>query len=175
MGQSIAEKILATKSGATRLSPRRNRRRLSGCRDEATPATWRSVAAMKRIGATKLLRPRPPRHRSGSHLAREDREVRQGPTDLAQFRARKPASRNFTTFDAGIAHPGVEGARSHQAGATSSSVPILIAPSTARWARWGSGNRLHRSDLGVGDREAVDEGAPTTIKFVLNGKFNTRV
>ena len=56
MGQTIAEKILATKSGATRLSP--------GEIVDAFPdvvmshtATWRSVSVMRKIGATKLFDP----------------------------------------------------------------------------------------------------------------------
>lgn len=56
MGKTIAEKILATKSGVSSITP--------GQIVEAYPdlvmshtATWRSVSVMSRIGATKLFDP----------------------------------------------------------------------------------------------------------------------
>src|ERR1700723_2298297 len=102
MGQTIAEKILSSKSGATRLSP--------GEIVDAYPdvvmshtATWRSVAAMKRIGATRLYDP--------NRLAIVLDHV--SPAKTEKYAQDQQTSRNFarefgiTKFydvDAGIAH-----------------------------------------------------------------------
>src|SRR3984893_13865671 len=102
MGMTIAEKILATKSGAARGSP--------GEIVEAYPdlvmshtATWRSASVMKRVGATKLYDP--------ERLAIVLDHI--SPAKTEKYAADQQTSRNFanqngvTKFydvDAGIAH-----------------------------------------------------------------------
>jgi homoaconitate hydratase family protein len=171
MGQTIAEKILATKSGATRLSP--------GEIVDAYPdvvmshtATWRSVAAMKRIGATRLYDP--------SRLAIVLDHI--SPAKTEKYAKDQQTSRNFAReygiekfydVDAGIAHlvlmehghikPGdlVVGTDSHctiygALGALGSGIGYTEVTSV-----WVTGKLWMK--------------VPTTIKFVLNGKFNPGV
>jgi homoaconitate hydratase family protein len=171
MGQTIAEKILATKSGATRLSP--------GEIVDAYPdvvmshtATWRSVAAMKRIGATRLYDP--------SRLAIVLDHI--SPAKTEKYAKDQQTSRNFAReygiekfydVDAGIAHlvlmehghikPGdlVVGTDSHctiygALGALGSGIGYTEVTSV-----WVTGKLWMK--------------VPPTIKFVLNGKFNPGV
>ena len=102
MGMTIAEKILASKSGATRVSP--------GEIVDAYPdvvmshtATWRSVSVMRRIGATKLYDP--------ERLAIVLDHV--SPAKTEKYAQDQQTSRNFARdygigkfydVDAGIAH-----------------------------------------------------------------------
>src|SRR5215469_11648484 len=102
MGMTIAEKILATKSGATRVSP--------GEIVDAYPdivmshtATWRSASVMQRIGATKLYDP--------ERLAIVLDHI--SPAKTEKYAADQQTSRNFARefgigkfydVDAGIAH-----------------------------------------------------------------------
>jgi homoaconitate hydratase family protein len=102
MSQTIAEKILAAKSGETRVSP--------GQIVDAYPdlvmshtATWRSVSVMKRIGATKLFDP--------DRLAIVLDHI--SPAKTEKYAADQQTSRNFAReygigkfydVDAGIAH-----------------------------------------------------------------------
>src|ERR1700742_1571970 len=102
MGQTIAEKILATKSGASRLSP--------GEIVDAYPdvvmshtATWRSVAAMKRIGATKLYDP----ERLAivlDHVSPAKTEKYAKDQQTSRNFAREYGIKKFYDVNAGIAH-----------------------------------------------------------------------
>src|SRR5258708_39934592 len=102
MGQTIAEKILSTKSGATRLSP--------GEIVDAYPdvvmshtATWRSVSVMKRIGATKLYDP----ERLAivlDHISPAKTEKYAKDQQTSRNFAREYGIRKFYDVDAGIAH-----------------------------------------------------------------------
>src|ERR1700754_2600541 len=102
MGMTIAQKILATKSGAVPVAP--------GEIVDAFPdvvmshtATWRSVAAMKKIGATRLYDP--------DRLAIVLDHI--SPAKTEKYAADQQTSRNFAReygiekfydVDAGIAH-----------------------------------------------------------------------
>ena len=171
MGQTIAEKILATKSGATRLSP--------GEIVDAYPdvvmshtATWRSVAVMKRIGATKLYDP----ERLAivlDHVSPAKTEKYAKDQQTSRNFAREYGIKKFYDVDAGIAHlvlmenghikPGdlVVGTDSHctiygALGALGSGIGYTEVTSV-----WVTGKLWMK--------------VPTTIKFVLNGKFNPGV
>jgi 3-isopropylmalate/(R)-2-methylmalate dehydratase large subunit len=171
MGQTIAEKILATKSGSTRLSP--------GEIVDAYPdvvmshtATWRSVSAMKRIGATKLYDP----DRLAivlDHISPAKTEKYAKDQQTSRNFAREYGIKKFYDVDAGIAHlvlmehghikPGdlVVGTDSHctiygALGALGSGIGYTEVTSV-----WVTGKLWMK--------------VPTTIKFVLNGKFNAGV
>src|ERR1700744_2638575 len=102
MGQTIAEKILATKSGSTRLAP--------GEIVDAFPdvvmshtATWRSVSVMKRIGATQLFDP----DRLAivlDHISPAKTEKYAADQQTSRNFARDYGIRKFYDVDAGIAH-----------------------------------------------------------------------
>jgi homoaconitate hydratase family protein len=171
MGQTIAEKILATKSGSTRLSP--------GEIVDAYPdvvmshtATWRSVSAMKRIGATTLYDP----DRLAivlDHTSPAKTEKYAQDQQTSRNFAREYGIKKFYDVDAGIAHlvlmenghikPGdlVVGTDSHctiygALGALGSGIGYTEVTSV-----WVTGKLWMK--------------VPTTIKFVLNGKFNAGV
>jgi homoaconitate hydratase family protein len=171
MGQTIAEKILATKSGSTRLSP--------GEIVDAYPdvvmshtATWRSVSAMKRIGATTLYDP----DRLAivlDHISPAKTEKYAQDQQTSRNFAREYGIKKFYDVDAGIAHlvlmenghikPGdlVVGTDSHctiygALGALGSGIGYTEVTSV-----WVTGKLWMK--------------VPTTIKFVLNGKFNAGV
>ena len=68
MGMTLAEKILAEKSGLSAVTP--------GQIVDAYPdlvmshtATWRSVSVMEKVGATQALRSGPHRRRAGPHCS----------------------------------------------------------------------------------------------------------
>ena len=102
MSQTIAEKILAAKSGQTRVSP--------GQIVDAYPdlvmshtATWRSVSVMKRIGATKLFDP----ERLAivlDHISPAKTEKYAADQQTSRNFARDYGIRKFYDVDAGIAH-----------------------------------------------------------------------
>jgi len=171
MGQTIAEKILATKSGATRLSP--------GEIVDAYPdvvmshtATWRSVAAMNKIGATKLYDP----DRLAivlDHVSPAKTEKYAQDQQTSRNFAREYGIKRFYDVDAGIAHlvlmenghikPGdlAVGTDSHctiygALGALGTGIGYTEVTSV-----WVTGKLWMR--------------VPTSIKFVLNGTFNPGV
>jgi homoaconitate hydratase family protein len=102
MSQTIAAKILAAKSGETRLSP--------GQIVDAYPdlvmshtATWRSVSVMKRIGATRLYDP----ERLAivlDHISPAKTEKYAADQQTSRNFARDYGIRKFYDVDAGIAH-----------------------------------------------------------------------
>lgn len=102
MGSTIAEKILAAKSGRSNVAP--------GEIVEAYPdlvmshtATWRSVAVMERVGATKLFDP----ERLAivlDHIAPAKTEKNAADHKVCRSFAAKHGIRKFYDVDAGIAH-----------------------------------------------------------------------
>ncbi len=102
MGMTIAEKILAAKSGATQVRP--------GDIVDAYPdlvmshtATWRSVSVMRRIGATKLYDP----ERLAivlDHVSPAKTEKYAADQQTSRSFARDYGIRKFYDVDAGIAH-----------------------------------------------------------------------
>jgi homoaconitate hydratase family protein len=171
MSQTIAEKILAAKSGQSRVTP--------GQIVDAYPdlvmshtATWRSVSVMKRIGATKLYDP--------ARLAIVLDHI--SPAKTEKYAADQQTSRNFAReygiekfydVDAGIAHlvlmehghvtPGdlIVGTDSHctiygALGALGSGIGYTEVTSV-----WVTGKLWMK--------------VPTTIKLTLNGWFGAGV
>jgi len=102
MGHTIAEKILATKSGKSSVTP--------GEIVEAFPdlvmshtATWRSVSVMEKVGATKLYNP----DRLAvvlDHIAPAKSEKNAADHLVCRQFARKFGVQKFYDVDAGIAH-----------------------------------------------------------------------
>jgi 3-isopropylmalate/(R)-2-methylmalate dehydratase large subunit len=102
LGKTIAEKILATKSGRSAVSP--------GEIVEAYPdlvmshtATWRSVSVMERVGATVLYDP----ERLAivlDHISPAKTEKYAADQQTSRNFARKFGVRKFYDIDAGIAH-----------------------------------------------------------------------
>jgi 3-isopropylmalate/(R)-2-methylmalate dehydratase large subunit len=102
MGMTIAEKILASKSGATGLKP--------GDIVDAYPdlvmshtATWRSVSVMRKIGATKLYDPK----RLAivlDHVSPAKTEKYAADQQTSRSFAREYGIEKFYDVDAGIAH-----------------------------------------------------------------------
>ena len=102
MGHTIAEKILATKSGKSSVAP--------GEIVEAYPdlvmshtATWRSVSVMERVGATKLYDP----ERLAvvlDHIAPAKSEKNATDHQTCRTFVRKFGVQKFYDVDAGIAH-----------------------------------------------------------------------
>jgi homoaconitate hydratase family protein len=167
MGMTIAEKILAKKSGATSVVP--------GQIVDAYPdivmshtATWRSVSVMKRIGATKLYDP----DRLAivlDHISPAKTEKYAKDQQTSRNFAREFGIKKFYDVDAGIAHlvlmehghikPGdlVVGTDSHctiygALGALGSGIGYTEVASV-----WVTGKLWMK--------------VPTTIKFVLDGRF----
>ena len=94
---TIAEKILATKSGKTSRDSRRNRRSLSRPGHEP----HRHLAIRQRNAKNRrhqTLRSRPPRNCPRPHLPRQNRKIRRRPTNLPQLRTQKRSARNSTTW-----------------------------------------------------------------------------
>src|SRR6476661_10286162 len=102
MGKTIAEKILAAKSGHAAVVP--------GQIVDAYPdlvmshtATWRSVTVMEKVGATKLYDP----DRIAivlDHIAPAKTEKNASDQKKSRDFARKYGIRKFFDVDAGIAH-----------------------------------------------------------------------
>jgi homoaconitate hydratase family protein len=171
MGQTIAEKILATKSGATRLSP--------GEIVDAYPdvvmshtATWRSVSAMKRIGATKLYDP----DRLAivlDHVSPAKSEKYAKDQQTSRNFAREYGIRKFYDVDAGIAHLVLMENGHIKPG-------DLVVGTDSHCTIYGA---LGALGTGIGYTEVTSVWVtgklwmkvPTTIKFVLNGRFNAAV
>jgi 3-isopropylmalate/(R)-2-methylmalate dehydratase large subunit len=171
MGQTIAEKILATKSGATRLSP--------GEIVDAYPdvvmshtATWRSVAAMKRIGATQLYDP----ERLAivlDHISPAKTEKYAKDQQTSRNFAREYGIKKFYDVDAGIAHLVLMEHGHIKPG-------DLVVGTDSHCTIYGA---LGALGTGIGYTEVTSVWVtgklwmkvPTTIKFVLNGKFNPGV
>src|ERR1700742_487640 len=168
---TIAGKILSAKSGKISVSP--------GEIVEAYPdlvmshtATWRSASVMKRIGATKLYDP--------NRLAIVLDHI--SPAKTEKYAADQQTSRNFarqngvTKFydvDSGIAHLVLMEAGHVLPG-------NLIVGTDSHCTIYGSMGAL---GTGIGYTEVTSVWitgklwmkVPTTIKFVLNGKFNPAV
>jgi homoaconitate hydratase family protein len=171
MGQTIAEKILATKSGATRLSP--------GEIVDAYPdvvmshtATWRSVSAMKRIGATKLYDP----DRLAivlDHVSPAKTEKYAKDQQTSRNFARDYGIKKFYDVDAGIAHLVLMDNGHIKPG-------DLVVGTDSHCTIYGA---LGAFGTGIGYTEVTSVWVtgklwmkvPTTIKFILNGKFNPAV
>src|SRR5580698_10153744 len=167
MGQTIAEKILATKSGATRLSP--------GEIVDAYPdmvmshtATWRSVSVMKKIGATRLYDP--------NRLAIVLDHI--SPAKTEKYAADQQTSRNFAReygigkfydVDAGIAHLVLMENGHVKPG-------DLIVGTDSHCTIYGA---LGALGSGIGYTEVTSVWVtgklwmkvPSSIRFVLNGRF----
>ena len=171
MGQTIAAKILATKSGSTRLSP--------GEIVDAYPdvvmshtATWRSVSAMKRIGATKLYDP----DRLAivlDHISPAKTEKYAKDQQTSRQFAREYGIRKFYDVDAGIAHLVLMENGHIKPG-------DLVVGTDSHCTIYGA---LGALGTGIGYTEVTSVWVtgklwmkvPTTIKFVLNGRFNAGV
>ncbi len=167
MSQTIAEKILATKSGESRVTP--------GQIVDAYPdlvmshtATWRSVSVMKRIGATKLYDP--------ERLAIVLDHI--SPAKTEKYAADQQTSRNFAReygigkfydVDAGIAHLVLMEHRHVKPG-------DLIVGTDSHCTIYGA---LGALGSGIGYTEVASVWVtgklwmkvPTTIKLTLNGHF----
>src|SRR5580658_913645 len=167
MGQTIAEKILATKSGATRLSP--------GEIVDAYPdvvmshtATWRSVAAMKRIGATRLYDP----NRLAivlDHISPAKTEKYAQDQQTSRNFAREFGIEKFYDVDAGIAHLVLMENGHVKPG-------DLIVGTDSHCTIYGA---LGALGSGIGYTEVTSVWVtgklwmkvPSSIRFVLNGRF----
>ena len=171
MGQTIAEKILATKSGSTRLSP--------GEIVDAYPdvvmshtATWRSVSAMQRIGAKTLYDP----DRLAivlDHISPAKTEKYAKDQQTSRNFAREYGIKKFYDVDAGIAHLVLMEHGHIKPG-------DLVVGTDSHCTIYGA---LGALGTGIGYTEVTSVWVtgklwmkvPTTIKFVLNGKFNAGV
>jgi homoaconitate hydratase family protein len=167
MGMTIAEKILATKSGKTRVAP--------GEIVDAFPdvvmshtATWRSVAAMKKIGATKLYDP----ERLAivlDHISPAKTEKYAKDQQTSRNFAREYGIKKFYDVDAGIAHLVLMENGHIKPG-------DLVVGTDSHCTIYGA---LGALGTGIGYTEVTSVWVtgklwmkvPTTIKFVLNGKF----
>lgn len=99
---TIAEKILATKSGRTSVAPREIVEAFPDLVMSHT-ATWRSVSVMQRIGATKLYDP----ERLAivlDHISPAKTEKYAADQQVSRNFARQYGVRKFYDVDAGIAH-----------------------------------------------------------------------
>ncbi|MGB6946792.1 MAG: 3-isopropylmalate dehydratase large subunit [Bryobacteraceae bacterium] len=171
MGKTIAEKILAKKSGNSSLTP--------GQIVDAYPdlvmshtATWRSASVMKRIGASKLYDP--------NRLAIVLDHI--SPAKTEKYAADQLTSRNFARefgvqkfydVDAGIAHLVLMEAGHVLPGA-------LIVGTDSHCTIYGS---LGALGTGIGYTEVTSVWltgklwmkVPDTFKIVLNGEFPGQV
>src|SRR5215469_2459761 len=167
MGMTIAEKILATKSGATRVSP--------GEIVDAYPdivmshtATWRSVSVMRRIGATKLYDP----ERLAivlDHVSPAKTEKYAQDQQTSRDFAREYGIAKFYDVDAGIAHLVLMEHGHIKPG-------DLIVGTDSHCTIYGA---LGSLGTGIGYTEVTSVWVtgklwmkvPTTLRFVLNGQF----
>jgi homoaconitate hydratase family protein len=167
MGMTIAEKILATKSGVTTVSP--------GEIVDAYPdvvmshtATWRSVSVMKRIGATKLYDP----DRLAivlDHISPAKTEKYAKDQQTSRNFAREYGIRKFYDVDAGIAHLVLMENGHIKPG-------DLVVGTDSHCTIYGA---LGALGTGIGYTEVTSVWVtgklwmkvPTTIKFILDGKF----
>jgi homoaconitate hydratase family protein len=167
MSQTIAEKILATKSGETHVSP--------GQIVDAYPdlvmshtATWRSVSVMKRIGATKLFDP----ERLAivlDHISPAKTEKYAADQQTSRNFAREYGIRKFYDVDAGIAHLVLMENGHVKPG-------DLIVGTDSHCTIYGA---LGALGSGIGYTEVASVWVtgklwmkvPTTIKLTLDGRF----
>ncbi len=171
MGQTIAQKILAARSGGGRLSP--------GEIVDAYPdvvmshtATWRSVAAMKRIGATRLYDP----DRLAivlDHVSPAKTEKYAKDQQTSRNFAREHGVRKFYDVDAGIAHLVLMEHGHIKPG-------DLVVGTDSHCTIYGA---LGALGTGIGYTEVTSVWltgklwmkVPTTLKFVLNGELSPGV
>ncbi len=167
MGMTLAEKILATKSGATRVVP--------GQIVDAYPdvvmshtATWRSVSVMKRIGATKLYDP----ERLAivlDHVSPAKTEKYAQDQQTSRNFAREYGIRKFYDVDAGIAHLVLMEHGHIKPG-------DLVVGTDSHCTIYGA---LGSFGTGIGYTEVTSVWVtgklwmkvPTTLKFTLSGGF----
>jgi len=167
MGMTIAEKILASKSGAARVAP--------GEIVDAYPdvvmshtATWRSVSVMRRIGATKLYDP----ERLAivlDHISPAKTEKYAQDQQTSRNFAREYGIRKFYDVDAGIAHLVLMEHGHIKPG-------DLIVGTDSHCTIYGA---LGSLGTGIGYTEVTSVWVtgklwmkvPTTLRFVLNGQF----
>ena len=167
MGMTIAEKILASKSGVTRVAP--------GEIVDAYPdivmshtATWRSVSVMRRIGATKLYDP----ERLAivlDHISPAKTEKYAQDQQTSRNFAREYGIRKFYDVDAGIAHLVLMEHGHIKPG-------DLIVGTDSHCTIYGA---LGSLGTGIGYTEVTSVWVtgklwmkvPTTLRFVLDGQF----
>ena len=167
MGMTIAEKILAAKSGKDSVAP--------GEIVEAYPdlvmshtATWRSASVMDRIGATKLYDP----ERLAivlDHISPAKTEKYAADQQISRNFARKHGIRKFYDVDAGIAHLVLMEAGHVAPG-------DLIVGTDSHCTIYGS---LGALGTGIGYTEVTSVWItgklwmkiPATVKIVLNGRL----
>ncbi len=171
MGKTIAEKILAAKSGHSSVTP--------GQIVDAYPdlvmshtATWRSASVMKRIGATKLYDP----DRLAivlDHISPAKTEKYAADQLVSRSFAREFGIQKFYDIDAGIAHLVLMEAGHVLPGA-------LIVGTDSHCTIYGS---LGALGTGIGYTEVTSVWlsgklwmkVPETLKIVLNGRFERGV
>ena len=171
MGKTIAEKILAAKSGNSSVTP--------GQIVDAYPdlvmshtATWRSASVMKRIGATKLYDP----NRLAivlDHISPAKTEKYAADQLVSRSFAREFGIQKFYDIDAGIAHLVLMEAGHVLPGA-------LIVGTDSHCTIYGS---LGALGTGIGYTEVTSVWltgklwmkVPETLKIVLNGRFERGV
>ena len=171
MGMTIAEKILARKSGLTSVSP--------GQIVDAYPdlvmshtATWRSVSVMEKAGATKLYDP----DRIAivlDHIAPAKTEKNAADQQKSRNFARKYGIRKFYDIDAGIAHLVLMEAGHVAPG-------DLIVGTDSHCTIYGS---LGALGTGIGYTEVTSVWitgklwmkVPETVRIQLNGDFSQGV
>src|SRR5437773_2134201 len=167
MGMTIAEKILAKKSGQVRVTP--------GLIVDAYPdlvmsqtATWRSVSVMEKVGATKLYDP----DRIAvvlDHIAPAKSEKNAADHQRCRNFVKKYGVRKFYDVDAGIAHLVLMEAGHVAPG-------DLIVGTDSHCTIYGS---LGALGTGIGYTEVASVWitgklwmkVPETYKIVLRGKF----
>lgn len=171
MGMTIAEKILAAKSGAKQLAP--------GEIVDAYPdvvmshtATWRSVSVMRRIGATKLYDP----DRLAivlDHVSPAKTEKYAQDQQTSRNFAREYGIKKFYDVDAGIAHLVLMEHGHIKPG-------DLIVGTDSHCTIYGA---LGALGTGIGYTEVTSVWltgklwmkVPTTIRFTLDGAFAAAV
>src|SRR5215472_8591537 len=171
MGMTIAQKILAAKSGKTSVTP--------GEIVDAYPdlvmshtATWRSASVMQRIGAEKLYDP----SRLAivlDHISPAKTEKYAADQQTSRNFARKYGIQKFYDIDAGIAHLVLMEAGHVKPG-------DLIVGTDSHCTIYGS---LGALGSGIGYTEVASVWitgklwmkVPATIKIVLDGRFATGV
>src|SRR5436309_1355272 len=167
MGMTMAEKILAKKSGHASVTP--------GQIVDAYPdlvmshtATWRSVSVMEKVGATKLYDP----ERIAivlDHIAPAKTEKNAADQQKSRNFARKYGIRKFYDVDAGIAHLVLMEAGHVVPG-------DLIVGTDSHCTIYGS---LGALGTGIGYTEVASVWitgklwlkVPESIRIVLNGRF----
>jgi homoaconitate hydratase family protein len=167
MGMTIAEKILATKSGASRVA--------AGDIVDAYPdlvmshtATWRSVSVMRKIGATKLF----DKDRLAivlDHVSPAKTEKYAKDQQTSRNFAREQGIEKFYDVDAGIAHLVLMEKGHVKPG-------DLIVGTDSHCTIYGA---LGALGTGIGYTEVTSVWVtgklwmkvPTTLRFVLDGTF----